>query len=104
MHQSGACAPRGVGAAARSACGRLRDELFAAGAGRYWVLNRFCGFGDGWFATAMDPSRTQLRNPADELHRNRFGEWEMDRPLSQLIAPELIFERRKERPRCGKQR
>src|SRR5262249_17383574 len=28
----------------------------------------------------------------------------MDRPLSQLIAPELIFERSEERPRCGKQR
>src|ERR1022692_2299303 len=57
-----------------------------------------------FFRCGGDPSRTQLRNPADELHRNRFGEWEMDRPLSQLIAPELIFERRKERPRCGKQR
>src|ERR1035441_11013752 len=28
----------------------------------------------------------------------------MDRPLSQLKAPELIFQRREERPRCGKQR
>jgi hypothetical protein len=28
----------------------------------------------------------------------------MDRPLSQLIAPELIFERPEEGPRCGKQR
>ena len=38
-----------------------------------------------------------------ELDRNGFGEWEMDRAFSQLIAPELIFERREERPRCGKQ-
>src|ERR1035441_7423689 len=28
----------------------------------------------------------------------------MDRPLSQLKAPELLFQRREERPRCGKQR
>jgi hypothetical protein len=55
------------------------------------------------FFRGGDPSRTELRNPADELHRYRFGEWEMDRPLSQLIAPELTFERREERPRCGKQ-
>src|SRR5207253_2551599 len=34
----------------------------------------------------------------------RFGEWEMDRPLSQLKAPKLIFQRREERARCGKQR
>src|SRR5205823_13770985 len=34
----------------------------------------------------------------------RFGEWEMDCPLSQLIASKFIFERREERPRCGKQR
>jgi hypothetical protein len=27
----------------------------------------------------------------------------MDSPLSQFIAPELIFERLKGRPRCGKQ-
>src|SRR6185437_9152906 len=51
-----------------------------------------------------DPSRTQRCDPADELHRNRFGEWEMDRPLSQVIAPEFIFERREERPGRGKQR
>jgi hypothetical protein len=50
------------------------------------------------FFRGGDPSRTELRNPADELHRNRFGEWEMNRPLSQLIAPEFIFERREERP------
>src|SRR6266700_1533567 len=56
------------------------------------------------FRCGDDPSRTQLCNPADELHRNRFGEWEMDRPLPQLIPPELIFQRREERPRCGKQR
>src|SRR5580700_2548874 len=30
--------------------------------------------------------------------------WEMDRPISQLIAPEIIFQRREERARCGKQR
>ena len=29
-----------------------------------------------------DPAGTQLRDPADELHRNRFGEGELDRPLS----------------------
>jgi hypothetical protein len=46
------------------------------------------------FRCVGDPSRTQLRDPVDELHRNRFGEGEMDRPLSQLIAPEFIFERR----------
>ena len=28
----------------------------------------------------------------------------MDGTLSQLIAPEIIFERREERPRCGEQR
>ena len=56
------------------------------------------------FRRSGDPSRAQLRNPANELHRNRFGKWEMHRPLSQLIPPELIFERREERSRCGKQR
>src|SRR6185436_18150574 len=35
---------------------------------------------------------------------NRFREREMDRPLAELIAPELILERREEYPRCGKQR
>ena len=34
------------------------------------------------FRRRGDPSRTQLCDPADELHWNRFGEWEMDRPLS----------------------
>src|SRR5207248_6562362 len=48
-------------------------------------------------------SRTQLCDPADELYGNCFGKWEMDRPLSQIIASEFIFERREERPRCGKQ-
>src|SRR6202035_5488213 len=57
-----------------------------------------------FFRRGGDPSRTQLRDPVDELHRNRFGEGELDRPLSQLIAPEFIFERREKRPRCGKQR
>src|SRR5215831_19375673 len=56
------------------------------------------------FRRGGDPILTQLRDPADELHRNRFGEWEVDRPLSQLIALEHIFERREERPRGGKQR
>src|SRR5690349_5760557 len=56
------------------------------------------------FRHGGDPSSTQLRDPADELHRNRFGEWEMDRPLPQLIASKFIFERREERSRCGKQR
>ena len=28
----------------------------------------------------------------------------MDRPLSQLVPPEVVFERREERPRCCKQR
>src|SRR5262249_23694132 len=57
-----------------------------------------------FFRHGGDPSRTQLRNSADELHRNRLGEWEMDRSLSQLIAPELVFERGKECPRGGKER
>src|SRR6266478_4894700 len=57
-----------------------------------------------FFRRGGDPSGTQLCDPADELHRNGFGEWEMDRPLSQFIALEIIFERREERPRCGKQR
>src|SRR5437016_2799631 len=57
-----------------------------------------------FFRRGGDPNRTQLRDPTDELHRNRFGEWEMDGTLSQLIAPEIIFERREERPRCGEQR
>ena len=30
------------------------------------------------------PSRTQVRNSADELHRNRFGEWEMVEQFSLL--------------------
>src|SRR5215831_13148442 len=29
-----------------------------------------------FFRCVGDPSCTQLRDPADELHRNRFGEWE----------------------------
>src|SRR5579871_2218765 len=45
-----------------------------------------------------DPSRTQLRNPADELHRNRLRDWKMDRPLSQLIALEFTCQFREERP------
>ena len=49
------------------------------------------------------PCRSQLRNLAHELDRIRFAEREMDRPLSQLIPAELIFERGEERPRCGKQ-
>src|SRR5581483_11067780 len=53
---------------------------------------------------ARDPGRTQLRDLGNErLHRDRFGEWELDGPLSSLIAAELIFESQ-ERPRCGKQR
>lgn len=32
-----------------------------------------------------------------------FGDREMDRALSQLNAPEFIFESREDRPRCGKQ-
>jgi hypothetical protein len=55
-----------------------------------------------FFRRGGDPSRTQLRDPGDELHWNRFAEGELDRPLSQLIAPEFIFERREKRPRCGK--
>src|ERR1039458_6577121 len=55
------------------------------------------------FRRGRDPSRTQLRDADDELHRNLFSEWEVDSPLSQLIAPEFIFERREKRPRCGKQ-
>lgn len=57
-----------------------------------------------WFRRRGDPSRTQLRNSANELYRNRFGDRETDRPLSQRIAPELIFDRREERARRGKQR
>jgi hypothetical protein len=38
-----------------------------------------------------DSSRTQLRDPADELHRNRSGELEVDRPLPQFILLELIL-------------
>lgn len=38
-----------------------------------------------------DPGRTQLRDSADELYRSWFGEWELDRPLSQLISAELIL-------------
>ena len=53
------------------------------------------------FRRGRDPSRTQLRDADDELHRNLFSEWEVDSPLSQLIAPEFIFERREKRPRCG---
>ena len=56
----------------------------------------FVGFGG-------NPGRTNLRNPADQLHWNRFTQWEMDRSLSQLIASELISERCKERPRCSKE-
>ena len=36
----------------------------------------------GYFRRGGDPSSTQRRDPADELHRNRIGEREMDRPLS----------------------
>jgi hypothetical protein len=60
-------------------------------------LFRFSAFASAqqwFFRRGGDPSGTQLRDPADELHRNGFGEWEMDRPLSQLIALEIIFERR----------
>ena len=51
-----------------------------------------------------DPDRTQLHDSGDEFYGNRFGEWELDRPHSQLISAELIpiFERREERRRCGK--
>ena len=56
------------------------------------------------FRRGRDPRRTQFRDPADELHRNRLSEEELDRPLSQLIAPEFIFERREERSRCGEKR
>src|ERR1700688_4407348 len=43
-----------------------------------------------FFHRGGDPSRTQLRDPGDELYRNRFGEWKMDCPLSQFIAHEVI--------------
>ncbi len=38
-----------------------------------------------FFRRGGDPSRTQLRDPGDELHRNRFGEGKMDRPLSSAL-------------------
>src|ERR1041385_4769565 len=59
---------------------------------------------NGFFRCGGDSCRTQLRDAADELHWNRFGELEMDGPLSQFIAPELILQSREERPRCCKQR
>jgi hypothetical protein len=34
-----------------------------------------------------DSRRTQLRDPFDQLHGNRFDEREADCPLSQLITP-----------------
>src|SRR6516165_5783959 len=77
-----------------------------AGRPACFLLCRFAHFFllTAFFRRGGDPIRTQLRDPADELHRNRFGEWEMDRTLSQLIAPEIIFERREERSRPGKKR
>ncbi len=56
------------------------------------------------FSPSWRSQRHVLCDPADELHRNRLGEWEMDRSLSQVIAPELIFQHGKESSRRGKQR
>src|ERR1035441_10084412 len=57
-----------------------------AGGPPYLLLRRLapCFFSaqQWFFRRGGDPSSTQRRDPADELHRNRFGEWEMDRPLS----------------------
>ena len=39
-----------------------------------------------------------VSNNARDPNRNLFGEGERDRPLSQLIAPEFIFECREKRP------
>ena len=57
-----------------------------AGGPPYLLLRRLapCFFSaqQWFFRRGGDPSSTQRRDPADELYRNRFGEWEMDRPLS----------------------
>jgi len=82
----------------------LQRTLPRAAARSPTVAYALCSLDPAAVFFAGDHGRTQLRDSTDELYRSRFGEWKLDRPLSQLISAELIliFERREERHRCGR--
>src|SRR6185312_8176569 len=51
-----------------------------------------------------NPRGTELCDPTDQPHGDRFVQWEVDGSLSLLIVLELLFERGEECARCRKQR
>ena len=58
----------------------------------------------GFFAVAAIPAARSFAIRPMSFTGTGLVSGKLDRPLSQLIAPEFIFERREKRPRCGKQR